>query len=234
MTRHQCLHGPGLLPLLAKVAALEGQRIARVRRRKKNPAPSVPTDLWAAPDSALCRAAAETCALHSSKALLGHCARTYAFGMALAAATDRKPDRELLYVASLLHDLGLTPAFDGDDPFELRGAEAAYAWCIEHDVEERHAELVHEAIRIHTSLEAEAREPEIALVHLGAGVDVIGYHLEDLDRSTVSAILDAWPRDGFKDEIVGLLGREAKKTPSSPLGVQWRIGFAKRVRATPF
>ncbi len=220
-----------MFPLLVHVAWLEGQRFVRRIHRRRHPAPAVDDALWRPPDSELCRAAAATCALHSTPALVGHCTRTYAFGMALSDVLGRRPDRELLWVAAQLHDLALTPAFDGDAPFELRGAEAAYAWCLEHDVAPHHAELVHEAIRLHTSLEAAQREPEIALVHFGAGVDVIGYRLEDLDRGTVAEILDAWPRTGFADELHGLIEREAKKTPTSPIGVQWRLGFGDRIHA---
>ena len=222
------------MTLLAEVAVLEGQRFLRRRRRRKQAPTAVQEQRWAPPDSSLCRDAAAACALHSSPELVGHCARTYAFGMALSDVLGKAPDRELLYVAAQLHDLGLTPAFRGDDPFELRGANAAYAWCREHEVDEAHAELIHEAIRLHTSLEAARREPEIALVHFGAGVDVIGYRVEDLNRQTLAAILEQWPRGDFKKEICGLLAAEAKKTPSSPMGVQWRLGFGRRILAAPF
>lgn len=154
--------------------------------------------------------------------------------MALSTVLHRKPDRELLYIASLLHDLGLTDAFAGDGPFELRGAEAAYLWCQEHDVADADAELVHEAIRLHTSLAAARGEPEVALVHFGAGVDVIGYHFEDVGADTVRAIIELWPRQGFKREVHGLLSAQARQTPRSPLGVQWRMGFGARVMAAPF
>ncbi|MEM6993452.1 MAG: hypothetical protein AAF721_23260, partial [Myxococcota bacterium] len=109
MARHTCLDGPSLIPMLLEIAVLEGRRVLRQRRRRKNPAPPVSTSVWTAPDSDLCRAAAETCALHSTPGLVGHCGRTYAFGMALSSVLGKRPDRELLYVAAQLHDLGLTP-----------------------------------------------------------------------------------------------------------------------------
>ncbi len=154
--------------------------------------------------------------------------------MALSEVLGHRPDRELLYIAAQLHDLGLTAQFDGEGPFELRGADAAYAWCREHDVPESKAELIHEAICLHTSLVAARREPEIALVHFGAGADVIGYHLEDIHPRTVEAILELWPRDGFKREVHALLGEQARKNPDSPAGAQWRLGFGKRILAAPF
>jgi len=41
------------------------------------------------------------------------------------AAAEMKIDRELLYLGAIMHDLGLTERFDGDQRYEVDGADAA-------------------------------------------------------------------------------------------------------------
>src|SRR6476660_600021 len=68
------------------------------------------------PDTALAKEAEERVRKLSKPTLYGHCLRTWAFA-ALFARRDRVDhDEELLYLACVLHDLGLTEAHDGRDP----------------------------------------------------------------------------------------------------------------------
>ena len=57
----------------------------------------------------------------SSPVMVRHCKRSYLFGKALADKARMKPDLEALYVACLLHDLGLEPIFAGPEDFETIG-----------------------------------------------------------------------------------------------------------------
>ena len=56
--------------------------------------------------------------------LYNHAVRTYPFGALIGRATRLTFDEELLYLASILHDLGLTERFIGAKPFEIEGADA--------------------------------------------------------------------------------------------------------------
>jgi hypothetical protein len=197
-------------------------------------AAALPDAAFVTPDSAQAQRAAALVRELSPAFLVHHCERTYAFGVALGAALGKRYDRELLYLAAILHDLGLTEAHRGERPFELRGADAAYRFCVDQGMAAEHCERVHEAIALHTSLEAARGEPEVALLHLGAGMDVVGYRSEDLRRETVEAVVAGWPRLQFKRRFCELLSAEARLTPDSPLGVQWRLGFSKRVLNAPF
>ena len=53
--------------------------------------------------------------------MIGHGYRTWMFGAGLATLDGLMLDMELFYVASLLHDYGLSRAVDGED-FTLRSA----------------------------------------------------------------------------------------------------------------
>lgn len=65
---------------------------------------------------------------------------------------------------------------------------------------ERQADIVWDAIALHTSTGLPMRkEPEVALVHMGAGMDVFGISLDSLPPEVLDGILDAYPRLGFKD-----------------------------------
>lgn len=64
------------------------------------------------------------------KQLYNHCMRTYAFGGALGDRYGFKYDRELFYLASILHDVGLTDHACRKHSFEHEGASrGAFPSC---------------------------------------------------------------------------------------------------------
>ncbi len=85
-----------------------------------------------------------------------------------------------------MHDLGLTDAFNGEQRYEVDGADAAKAFVCRHGLGEEKAEVIWDAIALHTSIGIATRKrPEIALVHLGASLDVFGMGLETLSPDLV-------------------------------------------------
>src|SRR5689334_23087910 len=63
-----------------------------------------------------------------SPALLNHCVRSYLWGAMYGTAHGIAFDDELYYVAALLHDIGLTEAFDSHRLF-------TFCWLIAGDLE---------------------------------------------------------------------------------------------------
>ena len=57
--------------------------------------------------------------------VFNHSVRTYLFGLAIGENLELRPDRELLYLASILHDVGLMPEHESEGSFELDSARAA-------------------------------------------------------------------------------------------------------------
>ena len=57
--------------------------------------------------------------------LFNHAVRTFLFGSLIGKKLSQRFDEEVLYLACILHDLGLTDRFEGELPFEIQGAEAA-------------------------------------------------------------------------------------------------------------
>ena len=189
------------------------------------------------PDTKLA-AAAEALVVHvSPPALVGHCRRTFAFGAALLQRQSRVYDAELLYVAAMLHDLGLTDEYeDGVTPFEQIGADAARRALLSEGAAPAKADLVHEAIALHLDVAAaEDPRPEVAGVSLGAGVDVLGLRLSDLPKNVVAEILEEHPRLDFKTMLAGAIDRQVRLKPQSRLARHVeRYNFRALVAAAPF
>src|SRR3954454_6517871 len=88
-----------------------------------------PDELAPAPTAAT-RAAREVVGRYSSAALVNHCERSYLWSAALGRLSNVAFDSELLYVASMLHDLGLVDAFDNHSaPFEDAGGDVGWVFA---------------------------------------------------------------------------------------------------------
>ncbi len=194
--------------------------------------------LPSAPDTSLAREAEERVRELSSPALYGHCLRTWSFA-ALFAERDRVDhDEELLYVACVLHDLGLTDAHNGRDQtarcFAVEGARAARALVRAHGAAEQRALTVGEAIALHLNVDVHARYGPIAtLLSKGVMLDVVGRGIGQLPMDVAREVAAAWPRDGSGPQLVSDTKRQAETRPHSRAAALHRLGFAKLVFANP-
>ena len=83
------------------------------------------------PQTPAATAALSVAARFYSPALLNHCIRSYLWGAMYAAAHGIAFDDELYYVSALLHDIGLTDAFDSHRvPFEEAGGDLAWVFGV--------------------------------------------------------------------------------------------------------
>lgn len=188
-------------------------------------------------DSPLATAADALLAKVSPPALVNHCKRTYVFGTHLLRQAGRVYDAEAFYVAAMLHDLGLTDAYeDGVTPFERRGADAAAAELLALGADPEFIELVRDAIALHLEMNAaKDPRPEVAGVSLGAAVDVLGLRIDRLPVAFLAETLETYPRLGFKDLLIPAIERQARLKPGSLVAQQLReYDFAQLVAAAPF
>ena len=189
----------------------------------------------AIPDSALADEATALARGCEPDFLFNHSVRSYLFGVAVGKQLELKPDRELLYLAAILHDLALTPRYEGEGSFEVNGARAAREFLVEAGLPGERADLVHEAIALHSAVGiAGSREPEIALVHFGAGVDVIGFRGEDVAKETRQHIVTQWPRENFKEHFARLIEEQALRKPDCHIAGHFGLGFNKKIQGAPF
>ncbi len=154
------------------------------------------------PDSAIANQATELAREASAPTLFNHAVRTYLFGGLIGKSQAMKFDEELLYLACILHDLGLTARFMGEEPFEIQGALAASDFLRKHGLSAERAAVVWDGIAFHPHALAEYRQPEVALVSAGAATDVVGGDLSSLPKSATNEVLLAFPRLDFKAAFV--------------------------------
>lgn len=173
----------------------------------------------AAPDSEIAHRAAALVERAHSPSLLNHVHRTWWFAEFLGRKRELGYDREAVYLASLLHDLGLTPDHAADNRFEVDGADAASSFLHDHGYPKEKTSLVWDAIALHASGGiADRREPEVALVHFGAHVDVMGLRLDEISPQLIDDTLALYPRLGFKKAFTEALAEVARKKPHTAIG----------------
>lgn len=164
-------------------------------------------------DSEIARLATELSRSVSPPYLFNHAMRTFLFGSLVGRALGQKFDDEVLYLACVLHDLGLTERFEGDSPFEIQGAEAARHFLEEHAYAKEIIGIVWDGIAMHASTIGQYKQPEIALVGEGAGADVIEPDFSQIKRSDVDEVVSAFPRLKFKDAFVKTCADVVRKHP---------------------
>jgi hypothetical protein len=156
------------------------------------------------PDSKLAQEATDLLRQFSTPLLHAHSLRVYLFGSLRGRHRGWQVDPELLYVGAVFHDFGLTPKYRTQDHrFEIDSANAARQFLHSHGIEESAAEVVWDAIALHTTPEIPwHKRPEIALVTGGVEADVLGDGLDEIPAQDRDAVLAAYPRVDFKRGIV--------------------------------
>ena len=166
------------------------------------------------PDTEVCLAAMALARDHSPPFLFNHVMRTFAFGRDAGALQDVKYDQEMLFLGSVLHDLGLVETFIGDDRFELDGADAAADFLSKKGYSDRKIAVIWDAIALHTTIGVSRRkQPEIALLQLGAGIDVGAIPRSYVTPESVEIILAEFPRLGFKQAMLEAMGAVIRRKP---------------------
>jgi hypothetical protein len=172
-----------------------------------------------APDSEMTRKAASLVQRVHSPALLNHVHRTWWFADFLGQKRGFKYDREVVYLAALMHDLGLTEAFAADQRFEVDGADAASRFLLDNGYADAKAQLVWDAIALHSSAGiADRKQAEIALIFMGAHVDVMGLFIDEITPSLIDDTLALYPRLGMKAAFTQAVAEVARKKPHTAIG----------------
>jgi len=187
------------------------------------------------PDSAAARAAEELATSVQPTALTNHGVRSYAWGALLGLSESRPFESEVLYVAALLHDIGLLESHDRGNDFEADGAAAARELLVSVGWEAERADRAAHAIRDHWDGPENEDEVESLLLAYGTSVDVGGWRVQEFDPDTFADVVEAAPRDGFKQQFIELVEKQAAAKPWCHLGpLAANPAFAARVLAAPF
>ena len=117
-------------------------------------------------------------------------------------------DRELLYVACILHDLGLCDDAAVQTRFEVEGADAAVEFLADRGVTPERREIVWDAIALHTTAVIPQRKaPEVALCQLGIAIDVGVVPSSVLPPGVAQAAIQAQSRSTLAKELPACLCR---------------------------
>jgi len=184
--------------------------------------PSVPKSIAgiAIPDSAMAKEAASVAAAEPP-AIFNHSLRTFLFAELVARAQRIDHDVEAVYVASILHDTGLVPAFMSEtERFEVDGANLSRKLLARFGVLGPRADLVWDAVCLHDQGDiAKWKQPEVMLVSAGVGAD-FGAHASILNRADIASVLAAAPRAGFIPVFLDTVAAFVKRKPDAT-GNSW-------------
>lgn len=172
------------------------------------------------PDTALVHEATEFIRSVEDDVLFHHSRRVFLFGALHGRRLGVQADPELLYVAAMFHDLGLTARYGSSTQrFEMDGADAARDFLLKHGFEQSDADKVWLGIALHTTPEIPARlDPETALLAAGVKTDVVGVGREALSAGSVDAVTAAHPRPDFKNRILAAFNDGMKHRPDTTFG----------------
>ncbi|MDQ6825703.1 MAG: HD domain-containing protein [Candidatus Eremiobacteraeota bacterium] len=169
------------------------------------------------PDSLVCRDATNFVRGCEHPEIFNHSLRSFILAELIGAARSSKHDTELLYLATIMHDVGLVAKYHSEwDRFEVDGANVARAFIAQHGLNEVQQDTVWDAIALHSSGSiARWKKPEVALANAGIVTDVHGVYLKGLDPAAVRAALRFAPRTHFVDVFLTDLAAVAQAKPET-------------------
>lgn len=167
-------------------------------------------------DTQLVRDAGALARSSSEPFLYNHVMRSWLFAVILGQDMKRTPDPELVAVAALLHDLGLTEKYAAQARFEVDGANAARSFLHARGIAPRRIQLVWDAIALHAhGTIALYKEPEVSVIFEGVNVDAVGYAFYRIPPDRMKEILSEFPRLGMKKGITACFSKVAREKPET-------------------
>ena len=173
------------------------------------------------PDSKLAREATELVRDTEPSLLFNHSTRVYYFGSLAGKKRGLKFDSELLYIAAMFHDMGLTREYSSkSDRFEVDGANAAKTFLRQHNISQPEIDTVWTAIALHTTPGvAQYMQSVVALLTNGVEMDVLGIAYSEFSNADREAIVAAYPRtEHFKEDIIQAFYDGIKHKPETTFG----------------
>lgn len=178
-------------------------------------APAAP--VLALPESPLAAEAIELVYAHESAPVANHSIRSYLFARLAAAHRGATAgvdyDDQLLLLACVLHDMGLTERGNRDQRFEVDGADTAAEFLTEHGMPAAEVDVVWEAIALHTSFGIVERRGVICqLTNAGIGMD-FGLGAEIVSAEDAEAIHATHPRLSMASSLADAITAQAHARP---------------------
>ncbi|MGH8497154.1 MAG: HD domain-containing protein [Gammaproteobacteria bacterium] len=178
---------------------------------------AAPTHLLAGirvPDTELVAQAMAYAREYTEPFLFNHVMRSWLFAVSLAEIGRTPHDAEVLAVATILHDLGLSNTFNGPLRFEVEGANAARDFALDMGINDCRAQLIWDGVALNSTPSlALHKEAEVALCTAGTVLDWSGQGADELTDDQMGAILDAFPRLEMKQRFTQAVCGIVKSRP---------------------
>lgn len=168
-----------------------------------------------------------------SPSVANHSVRSFFFAQLLAVhegcLDDDAYDRDLLFAATVMHDLGAGDLAHGANRFEVEGADLAAAVLREHAVPDRDVDRVWEAIALHTSPGIAERRGLLAyLTREGIGIDF--GRRTDVVASREKEIHAAYPRLAMARSLIDEIVKRAARTEAAAPRYSFPAGLLRERR----
>jgi hypothetical protein len=173
------------------------------------------------PDSKLGREATELVRDTESTLLFNHSTRVYYFASLAGKKKGLRFDLELIYVAAMFHDMGLTSKHASkSNRFEVDSANTARDFLRQHKIPQLEIDAVWTAIALHTTPGIpEHMQPVIALLTNGVEMDVLGIAYSEFSDADREAVVAAYPRtEHFKEDIIQAFYEGIRSRPQTTFG----------------
>lgn len=168
------------------------------------------------PDTPVISRAIDFARERSEPYLFNHVMRSWLFAAMIAQRNQTVHDGEVLAVATILHDIGLTEHFNGPLRFEVEGANAARAFARDQEFEDHRVQLIWDTVALNSTPSiALYKEVEVALSTMGIGLDWGGWGYEAIDQAQIAAILEEFPRLEMKKQFTGAVCRIVETRPDT-------------------
>jgi len=129
----------------------------------------------------------------------------------------RDYDEELLFLACIFHDMGLTELGNGPQRFEVEGADVAVKFLTDNGFSAAQADRVWLAIALHTSNGiAERREPLVRLTKVGIGLDFGGPNSAFVSEAQATQLFAAYPRLHMARCLADLIVTQCQQPSKAP------------------
>ncbi len=180
-------------------------------------------DILVLPTGRLADASLAIVRASASQPIVDHSIRSFLFARLLAdiegSLNDADYDEDLLFAATVMHDLGLGEHAAGEARFEVEGADLAAGVLRKHGVAEPDIDQVWAAIALHSSVGiADRRGLLTYLTHKGVFIDA-GRITDAVADRLRQEVLNAYPRPAGDRSIVdAIIAHATRSEAAAPPG----------------